>query len=343
MDSLIAKANTGSGVDQLAGFNTAAGFAGAVVPIDSAGNEIVPATQASLAALLAAYKAEDTAAVSGDLGLPMLAMRQLADTTSTDNDGDYTLIKIDEEGRVKVATKPASYPPTTGSITTNGGIVWINCARASNIVFSMVATSLVGHAAAFEVSNNTTNGSDGSWYGMQAIRSNANTIETATGTLAATPYYGWEVSVNGWNAFRVRATAHTSGTAAYTLQPGSYATEPIPAAQVSATQPVSGTVTNIPSKLGTTSRVPLWATGQHVAIGATSAKTAAITGTEALITVSTDCFISIGTQSTVTATAGAGSMFLAKGGPYLFQITSGQGVAVIQASAAGTMSVLPVT
>lgn len=189
------------------------------------------------------FKAEDAPSSSGDKGLPFLAMRQLADTTSTDSDGDYTLLKIDEEGRLKVATKPASYVATTGSITTNGGIVWINCSRASNIVFSMVATSLVGHAAAFEVSNNTTNGSDGTWYGMQAVRSNANTIETATGTLAATPAYGWEVSVNGWSAFRVRATAHTSGTAAYILQPGSYATEPIPAAQISGTQPVSGTVT----------------------------------------------------------------------------------------------------
>jgi hypothetical protein len=192
------------------------------------------------------FKAEDAAAASGDKGIPLLAMRQLADTTSTDNDGDYTLVKIDEEGRVKVATKPASYAATTGSITTNGGIVWLNCSRASNIVFSMVATSLVGHNTSFEVSNNTTNGSDGTWYQMQAIRTNANTIEIASGVLAATPVYGWEVSVNGWNAFRVRATAHTSGTAAYILQPGSYATEPIPGAQISGTQPVSGSVSSTP-------------------------------------------------------------------------------------------------
>lgn len=197
----------------------------------------------ALNTLLSYFKAEDASHVSGELGMPALAIRQLADTTSTDADGDYTLLKIDEEGRLKVATKPASYPPATGNITANGNIVWTNCARASNIVFSMVATSLVGHNAAFEVSNNTTNGTDGAWYGMQAIRSNANTIETSTGVLAATPVYGWEVSVNGWNAFRVRATAHTSGTAAYILQLGSYATEPIPGAQISGTQPVSGTVT----------------------------------------------------------------------------------------------------
>lgn len=219
-----------------------------------------------LATIAGAIKTEDAPAVSGDAGIMALAMRQLADTTSTDNDGDYTALKIDEEGRLKVATKPASYVATTGNITTNGGIVWINCSRASNIVFSMVATSLVGHNVAFEVSNNTTNGTDGAWYGMQAIRTNANTIETSSGTLAATPAYGWEVSVNGWNAFRVRATAHTSGTAAYILQPGSYATEPIPAAQVSATQPISGSLTSA----GTTTNTPATPTASIVNSAATT-------------------------------------------------------------------------
>ena len=42
---------------------------------------------------------------------------------------------------------------------------------------------------------------------------------------------------------RIRATAWTSGTQVWTMIPGTYATEPIPGAQVSATQPVSGTVT----------------------------------------------------------------------------------------------------
>lgn len=97
-----------------------------------------------------------------------------------------------------------------------------------------------------------------------------------------------------------------------------------------------------PTKLGTTSRQPVWASGQHVVTSATSAKTTAITGTEVLITASADCYINIGTQSSVVATKGAGSMFIAKGGPYLFQITSGQGVAAIQDVAAGTVSVIPV-
>lgn len=119
--------------------------------------------------------------------------------------------------------------------------------------------------------------------------------------------------------------------------------------------PVSGPVTNtelraaaVPvslsavPKLGSTSRVPVWASGQHVVTSATTAKTAAITGTEVLISLSTDAYINIGTQASVVATKGAGSMFLKAGGPYLFQITSGQGVAAIMDTTAGVMSVLPV-
>jgi hypothetical protein len=192
---------------------------------------------------LAAFKAEDSVAVSGDLGMPMLAMRQIADTTSTDADGDYTLIKIDEEGRVKVATKPASFAIVSGNITASAQTVYADVSRASNVMMMMTATSLVGHNSTFEGSLDSTTGTDGTWFAIQAIRSNANTIELTTGVLAATPAYAWEASVNGLSFIRVRATAHTSGTATWKLQRGSYATEPIPAAQISGTQPVSGTVT----------------------------------------------------------------------------------------------------
>ena len=95
----------------------------------------------------------------------------------------------------------------------------------------------------FEGSLNSTNGTDGNWFVVQAIRSNANTIETTPGNLSAAPAYAWELSVNALKYFRVRATAWTSGTQVWTMIPGTYATEPIPGAQVSGTQPVSGTVT----------------------------------------------------------------------------------------------------
>ena len=185
--------------------------------------------------------AEDDAHVSGDKGVLMLCLRSDNDI-ATANDGDYTTPKMDERGRLKVASMPASYTPTTGNIAANGQTVPINCERFSNLMIHCTGTFSTVNCT-FEGSLNSTNGTDGNWFGVQAVRSNANTIETTTGNLSAAPVYAWELSVNGLKYFRVRATAWTSGTQVWTFIAGTYATEPIPAAQTTATQAVSGTVT----------------------------------------------------------------------------------------------------
>lgn len=273
LGTLTAKANVGAGTDALAIETIDGKLVGVVRTTDAAGNSDEIASETTLSAansklgLIEGYfKAEDDPAVSGEKGLPMLAMRQIADTTSTSDDGDYTLIKIDEEGRVKVAAKPASFTLVTGNITASAQTVFCDVSRASNVMIAMVATTLVGHNSTFEGSIDSTNGTDGNWFGIQVIRSNANTIELTTGVLAATPAYAWEASVNGLSFIRVRATAHTSGTATWKFQRGSYATEPIPAAQVSGTQPVSGTLTSA----GTTTNTPVTPTQSFVNSAATT-------------------------------------------------------------------------
>ena len=207
------------------------------------------ATEATLATVAAAIKAEDAAHVSGDMGVPMFAMRQAADTTSTSDDGDYTILKIDEEGRLKVSSKPASYPDITGDITAiqatigtpvAGGTVEGDVSRASNVMVFCTGT-FAGVNCTFEGSLEASGATN--WFAIQAVRSNANTIELTTGALSAQPAYAWELSVNALKRFRVRATARTSGTQSWRFVQGTYATEPIPAAQASATQAVSGTVT----------------------------------------------------------------------------------------------------
>jgi hypothetical protein len=191
---------------------------------------------------------EDSPHTSGELGLYMLAVRNDTDASSAGN-GDYTGLNTDEEGRLKTSTKPASYPDTTGSITAiqptinvpvAGGTVTADVSRASNVMMFCTGT-FAGINCTFEASLEATG--DTSWFGIQAVRSNANTIETTTGVLGAAPAYAWEMSVNGLKRVRVRATARTSGTQDWRIVLGTYATEPIPASQVSATQPVSGTVT----------------------------------------------------------------------------------------------------
>lgn len=242
---------------------------------DLASGNPLPVAAPQLTAIAAAVKAEDAAHASGDSGLLVLAVRRDIDTAAVDADGDFSTLLTDETGRLKVATHPGSLASGSGSITASGQSVGIDVSRASNITISLVGTSLVGHNATFEYSPDSTNGTNGSWYGIQVVRTNANTIETTTGVLAATPAYGWEASVNGYKWVRVRATAHTSGTAAYIIQPASYATEPIPAAQVSGTQPVSGSLTSA----GTTTNTPTTPTGSTInsaaSTNATSVKASA--------------------------------------------------------------------
>lgn len=216
-------------------------------PVVIASDQTLPlptgaATETTLASLASVVKAEDSASADGDSGLVMLAQRRDTDATAVSADGDYGTLNMDEAGRLKVAVQPASHVAITGNITANGQTVFAKCERFSNLMAHCAGT-FSNVNVAFEGSINSSNGSDGNWFAVQAIRSNANTIETTTGNLSAAPAYAWELSVNGLKWFRVRATAYTSGTQAWTFQPGTYATEPIPGAQISGTQPVSGTVT----------------------------------------------------------------------------------------------------
>lgn len=261
LDTLTA--SNGGTPAPLAGRDTAQGFVGAVMMVDPFGVEFSPANagnqetgndtlaevSAKLDTLIGLVLAEDSPHVSGESGVLMLGVRQAADTTSTDADGDRTAFKFDEEGRAKVASKPASYPDITGNITAvqatigtpvAGGTVEGDVSRSSNIVAFCTGT-FSGVNCAFEASLELTG--DTNWFSVQAARTNANTPETTTGALSAQPTYAWEASVNAYKRIRVRATARASGAQSWRFVQGTYATEPIPIAQVTATQPVSGTVT----------------------------------------------------------------------------------------------------
>ena len=238
---------------------------------DLALDATVAETNTKLAAIT---KAEDSPHVSGDAGVPIFGIRSDSDASTAD-DGDYTVLKLDEQGRLKVSAKPASYPDITGDITTTqpvigtpvaGGTVEGDVSRASNIMAFCTGTFSTVNCT-FEGSLEATGASN--WFGIQAIRTNANAIETTTGNLSAQPAYGWELSVNALKRVRVRATARTSGTQSWRFVQGTYATEPIPGAQVSATQPVSGTVT-ITNPTGTTYNVVTAASTNSAVVKATA-------------------------------------------------------------------------
>ncbi len=222
------------------------------LPAGAATETTLAALQTLLATLSASVGNHNAPFVDGSPGQVMLGKRRDSDSTLV-ADGDLNTLNMDEEGRLKVSSKPASYPDITGDITAiqaaigtpvAGGTVAGDVSRASNVM-ALCTGTFAGVNVTFEGSLEAAG--DTNWFGVQAVRTNANTIETSTGVLAAQPVYGWEMSVNALKRVRVRCTARTSGTQSWRLVQGTYATEPIPAAQVSATQPVSGTISNTPT------------------------------------------------------------------------------------------------
>ena len=166
---------------------------------------------------------------------------------ANDDSGESKAVLVDGEGRLKVSSKPANYPDIKGDITAiqgsintpvAGGTVEGDVSRASNVMAFCTGT-FSGVNVTFEGSLATSG--DNNWFGLQAVRSNANIVETATGTLSAQPAYGWELSVNALKRIRVRATARVSGTQSWSFVQGTYATEPVPASQATANQPVTST------------------------------------------------------------------------------------------------------
>jgi len=184
----------------------------------------------------------------------------------------------------------------------------------------------------------------GNWFTLSVLPAGSatNTALVSTATAAG----AWVGNANGLHAVRVIATAYTSGTATIVLRAMQAAgvVLSIPTGDTSQTIGTITTLTNLTNmpKLGTTTRTPVWASGQSFTTSTTSARGTAITGTEVMISTDADCYVNIGVAASVTATVGAGSMFIAKGGPYTFQITTGQGVAAILASGTGRVTLLPV-
>lgn len=245
------------------------------------------AARVLLASLAAALSAHDEVAADGHAGMVMLAKRRDSDASAMVADGDFGYISLDENQRVKVSTQPASYVDITGSITAvqatigtpvAGGTVEGDVSRASNAMAFCSGT--------FSTVNCTFEGSlessgDTNWFTIQAIRSNANTIETTTGNLSAQPTYAWEMSVNGLARVRVRCTARTSGTQNWRFKLGTYATEPIPGAQISGTQPVSGTVTVTSTRI-TPNAADGHSTHSHYISAASTNDTLVLTGARAI-------------------------------------------------------------
>lgn len=173
----------------------------------------------------------------------LLAGKVVANGDQSLTVGDVTPIPMNTDGRVRVASKQGYFPASTANLQLVGDVLAVDVTDASNIVLHVKNTGTVTMAAGtyvFEGSIDSTNGTDGTWFAIQAARSNANTIELQNAALSITAgagnAYGWEASVNAVRWMRVRCTVvpTASSIATWTVIRGSYATEPIPAAQTHA-------------------------------------------------------------------------------------------------------------
>lgn len=120
-------------------------------------------------------------------------------------------------------TPQGAGPVTTGSITASAQTIVADVVDYSSIALMVNGT--------FSASNVTFEGSlDGSsWFPIALARTATNTVESTSGSLSAAPGYAWEGSVAAVRYFRVRSTAHTSGTANWVISPSYCAVEPAPA------------------------------------------------------------------------------------------------------------------
>lgn len=123
------------------------------------------------------------------------------------------------------------YDRVIAQITANAQTVPLRVFGAGLAV--QLTGTFASHATAFEASIDSTDGLNGTWFSIQAVRS-TNVVETSTGTISAAPAYAWDLDISGYTYFRLRATAHSSGTAVYTIQQTDVAVYTI--------QPVSGNV-----------------------------------------------------------------------------------------------------
>lgn len=193
----------------------------------SADQPAIQVASPALTNLNSAIKSEDSPASSGDMGASVLGVRQDADVSPVNNDGDYHAFIMNQNGRLKVSAKPGATVATLGSITTSSSSVFMDCARESTATLVVTGT-FVGVNVSFEFSLDSTNGIDGNWLAILGCRTNSETIESASGVIATGIAYGWQFVLPGGSTYiRARSTAFTSGSATVTWKPGSFAYDPV--------------------------------------------------------------------------------------------------------------------
>lgn len=108
-----------------------------------------------------------------------------------------------------VNTPVGSYAGFSRDITASGGSAVFACGESTAMLFHLIGNS-VGHNATFEGTIDGTN-----WFLIGARRTDTGARLTVTGVVAGNTTLAYWMVPAGCTAIRVRATAHTSGTATW--------------------------------------------------------------------------------------------------------------------------------
>lgn len=132
---------------------------------------------------------------------------------------------------------------TFKNLTAVAQTIPMNVSMFNTAVFSAkVVGSVNSHNVTFEFSNDSMDGSDGTWLVLPCIRiATTPTSESVSGVLNATPTYAWRSNVTSIVWVRARVATHTSGTMAWQITASDAAATDSQGVLVSG--PVTGTVT----------------------------------------------------------------------------------------------------
>jgi hypothetical protein len=331
--------------------------------------EVLTAIQALLAASGGGSAVNRNAVASAtEVGTAALVMHRVAETTDT-ADGDWDTLTVDNLGHLKVTSTVASLADVIGDVNAVNGQLAIDTSQTANICFFVKNTGSVTLAAGtfvWEASLDSTDGANGTWFAIQAVRVGANTIENTialSGMAAGAGFTtAWEASVNAYNWVRIRCTVAVTASAIahWMVARGTYSTEPIPAIQAHAVTVTSGAITATGTGTYAVTQSGNWNVFPGNGTAYTATTTASTNGANVKATgaslgeisvsnpTATACFVKLYNKATaptvgtdvpiltirVAATGSAGDTVSLNFGPMGKRFASGLGIAVTAGVAA---------
>jgi hypothetical protein len=136
------------------------------------------------------------------------------------NGSSWDRVRMFSTSGLQIAPAPAP-TATTGAVTTAATTVGPVTMGAYDGLSVVVSGTYAGVNFGFWCSNDNT-----VWLPVAAVRTDSGLSETTTGVLTANTVRGWDISIGEFNYFRIVSTAFTSGSAAISILPGMFASEP---------------------------------------------------------------------------------------------------------------------